>query len=156
MGSEMCIRDSACDITEIFQEGVRIPPLKIFENDKPSEVFFKLMRTNVRVPQKVLGDINSQIAACRRGERGFLELVERYGFENLKAQMKDLLDYSEELTRAELSSLPDGEWEFEDFMDDDGFDPDPIRLHCKLTKKKDEILIDFRESSKQVKGSIKT
>ncbi len=145
---------NACDNTEIFQEGVRIPPLRIFENDKPSEVFFKLMRTNVRVPQKVLGDINSQVAACRRGERGFLELVERYGFENLKAQMKDLLDYSEELTRAELSSLPDGEWEFEDFMDDDGFDPDPIRLHCKLTKKKDEILIDFRESSKQVKGSI--
>ena len=145
---------NACDNTEIYQEGVRIPPLRIFSNDEPDEVFFKLMRANVRVSEKVLGDIMATIAACRRGEEGLRALACRYGVEALKGYMKDLIDYAEELTRAELRSLPDGRWEFEDFLDDDGFQEEPIRIHVELTKEGDKITADFRGTSPQVKGSI--
>ncbi len=145
---------NACDNTEIYQEGVRIPPLRIFSNDKPDEVFFKLMRANVRVSEKVLGDIMALIAACRRGEAGLRALANRYGVEALKGYMDDLIDYAEELTRAELRSLPNGRWTFEDFLDDDGFQEEPIRIHVELTKEDDKLTANFRGTSPQVKGSI--
>ncbi|MGI9332469.1 MAG: hydantoinase B/oxoprolinase family protein, partial [Gammaproteobacteria bacterium] len=145
---------NACDNTEIYQEGVRIPPLRIVSRDKPDEVFFKMMRTNVRVPEKVLGDIMATVAACRRGEEGLCALARTYGAEALKGYMKDLVDYAEELTRAELRSLPDGSWAFEDFLDDDGFQEEPIRIRVTLTKQGDELTADFRGTSPQVKGSI--
>ena len=145
---------NACDNTEIYQEGVRIPPLRIFSNDEPDEVFFKLMRANVRVSEKVLGDIMATVAACRHGEKGLRALARRYGVDAVKGYMEDLVEYAEELTRAELHSLPDGRWEFEDFLDDDGFQEDPIRIHVALTKEGDTLQADFGGTSPQVKGSI--
>ncbi len=145
---------NACDNTEIYQEGVRIPPLRIIERNKPNEVFFKLMRANVRVPEKVLGDIMATVAACRRGEEGLLGLAEKYGATQLRRYMKDLMDYAEALTRAELRALPEGQWEFEDFLDDDGFQTEPIRIRVRLTKEDDHLLADFTGTSPQVKGSI--
>ena len=145
---------NACDNVEIYQEGVRIPPVRIFTNDEPDDVFFKMMRANVRVPEKVLGDIMATVAACRRGEEGLKTLARTHGVESLRAQMSDLMDYAEELTRAELRALPDGQWEFEDFLDDDGFQEEPIRIHVVLTKEGDEITADFRGTDAQVKGSI--
>ena len=145
---------NACDNTEIYQEGVRIPPIRIFSNDEPDDAFFRLMRANVRVPEKVLGDIMATVAACRRGEEGLTALARSYGPEPLKGYMDDLLDYAEELTRAELRSLPNGRWEFEDFLDDDGFQEEPIRIRVALTKEDGELVADFRGTSPQVRGSI--
>ena len=145
---------NACDNTEIYQEGVRIPPLRIFSNDEPDEVFFKMMRANVRVSEKVLGDIMATVAACRHGEKGLAALARRYGVDALKGYMEDLVEYAEELTRAELRSLPDGRWEFEDFLDDDGFQEEPIRIRVALTKEGDTLQADFAGTSPQVKGSI--
>ena len=145
---------NACDNTEIYQEGVRIPPVKIAQQGQLDELFLKLMRANVRVPQKVLGDIMASIAACRRGEQGFQALANRYGATELRASTIDLIDYAEELTRAELRELPDGQWEFEDYLDDDGFQEQPIRIFVSLAKQGDEITVDFRGTDPQVKGSI--
>ena len=145
---------NACDNTEIYQEGVRIPPLRIIDAGVPNEIFFKMMRANVRVPEKVLGDIMATISACRRGEEGLQTLARTYGVESLEYQMKDLIDYADELTRAELRTLPDGRWSFEDFLDGDGFQEEPIRIFVTLNKEDDELTVDFRGTSPQVKGSI--
>ena len=145
---------NACDSTEIYQEGVRIPPLKIGTEGRLDDIFLKLMRANVRVPQKVLGDIMASIAACRRGESGLQALANNHGVAALRASTLDLIDYAEELTRAELLELPDGQWDFEDFLDDDGFQENPIRIVATLVKKNDELTVDFRGTDRQVKGAI--
>jgi len=145
---------NACDNTEIFQEGLRIPPLKLFDRGTPNETLFKLLNLNVRIPEKVFGDVMATVAACRRGERGVLELSARYGTDTIVRDMRDLQDYSEKITRAELGEFPDGEWEFEDYIDNDGFDPAPIRILVKLTKVGTDLHVDFSGTSGQVKGSI--
>jgi len=147
---------NASDSTEIFQEGLRIPPLKLFDRGVPNETLFKILRTNVRVPDLVIGDVMATVAACRRGETGLLELVDRYGADALRVDAKDLLDYSEELTRDELRALPDGEWDFEDFLDGDGFVSRPIRIYVRLTKSGGQLPADSRGTSKQVMGAINT
>lgn len=145
---------NASDNTEIYQEGVRIPPVRIIAAGQPNEVFFKMMRANVRLPEKVLGDIMAIIAACRQGAKGLAALAQIHGAQALQHQLNDLIDYAEELARAELRLLPDGKWSFEDFIDDDGFQDEPIRIFVELTKTADELTADFRGTSPQVKGSI--
>jgi len=145
---------NACDNTEIFQEGLRIPPLRIIDQGKPSDLFFDILKLNVRVPETVIGDVNATIAACIRGERALIALAKKHGPDRIATDMANLLDYSEKLTRAELAAFPDGAWEFEDFLDDDGFSEDPIRLFARVIKKGSEITVDFTGTSRQVKGSI--
>ena len=112
---------NACDNTEIFQEGLRIPPMRIVDQGVPVDAFFDILRLNVRVPETVLGDVKATIAACLRGENGLLTLIAKHGADTIVADMVDLLDYSEDLARAEIAAFPDGSWAFEDFLDDDGF-----------------------------------
>lgn len=145
---------NACDNTEIFQEGLRIPPLRLIEGGRMNESVYEILRLNVRVPDKVIGDLNATIAACTRGERGMQALARKYGQDVLIADMNHLLDYTEVLTREEFRSLADGTWEFEDFLDDDGFSDDPIRIFARITKKGTDLTVDFTGTSKQVKGSI--
>jgi N-methylhydantoinase B len=145
---------NACDNTEIYQEGLRIPPLKLFERGVPNETIFTLLEINVRVPDKVLGDVRAQIAALHMGEREFLQLVQEYGLEELQGYMTDILDYTERFTRAEIEALPDGEYTFTEYIDDDGIDPEPIRIHLTLTIQGDTITADFTGTSPQCKGSI--
>ena len=145
---------NACDNTEIYQEGLRIPPLKLFERGNPNQTLFRLLQQNVRVPDKVLGDLWAQIAALYGGERELLQLAQEHGAEELQGYMDELMEYTERLTRAEISALPQGEAEFTDYIDDDGIDPGPIRIHVKLTFKGDEVYADFTGTSPQCKGSI--
>jgi N-methylhydantoinase B len=145
---------NACDSTEIYQEGLRIPPVKLYERGVPNDTLFRLLEKNVRVPATVLGDVMAEVAACRSGEREFLKLVERYGVEALQEHMRDLLDYTEALTRAELRALPDGEVDFADYIDDDGITPDPIKIQVKLIKQGDSLTADFTGTSPQCKGAI--
>ncbi len=145
---------NACDNTEIYQEGLRIPPLRLFARGEPDEAIFALLETNVRVPEKVLGDVRAQIAALHMGEREFMQLVEEYGADALQDYMRDILDDTERFTREEIGALPDGTYAFTEYLDDDGIDPDPIKIQLALTIDGERIIADFAGTSPQCKGSI--
>jgi N-methylhydantoinase B len=145
---------NASDSTEIYAEGLRIAPLKLYDRGQPNTTLFTMIERNVRVPQKVLGDLRAQLSACHVAERQFVKLVRRYGAETLERYLTELLDYSERLTRAEIAALPDGVYTFEDWIDDDGIDDRPIPLRVTVTVQGDELICDFTGSSPQVKGAI--
>jgi N-methylhydantoinase B len=146
---------NASDSTEIYQEGLRIPPMYMYEQGKRNETLFSLIEANVRVPVKVFGDIRAQLAACNIAERQFLELVAEHGVETMTNFLVDFVDYTERVTKAALLELPDGEWSFEDWIDDDGVDVGkPIRLFVTFKKQGDRMFADWSGTSDQVKGAI--
>ena len=146
---------NASDSTEIFQEGLRIPPIKLYMGGELNETMWRLIEKNVRIPIQVLGDMRAQLSACTIAENQFLELVGRFGLETTRFYMGEVIDHTERLARAAIRKLPDGEFAFEDWVDDDGIDRDrAIRLLCKITKRDDAIKVDWAGSSEQVKGAI--
>lgn len=145
---------NACDNTEIYQEGLRIPPIKLYDKDVRNDAVWQIIRKNVRVPQIVHGDVLAQISALKQGEKDILQLVEEYSVEDLKIYMDDIIDYTERLTKSEIGLLPNGSWEFTDYVDDDGINPDPIKIKVKVTIEGEEMLVDFTGTSPQAKGSI--
>ena len=106
---------NACDNTEIYQEGLILPPLKLYEEGELNKAVWRILEKNVRV--------QALLAAVRFGERDLLRFVDEYGLEEMKSYMADILDTTEALTRAEISSLPQGEWSFVDHIDNDGTSP---------------------------------
>jgi N-methylhydantoinase B len=140
--------------TEIYQEGLRIPMLKLYDAGRPNEAIFALVEHNVRVPDLVLGDLRAEIAAARTGERVFLGLVEKYGAPQLRRYMAELLDYTEALARAEITALPDGTVTFTDHIDNDSVTDLPVVIQVALTAKGDQVEVDFAGSSPQVSGGI--
>ena len=144
----------ACDSTEIYQEGLRIPPTKLYERGIPNETLFRLIRANSRVPEILVGDIEAFGSACHIGEIRLLELVKTYGWEFLSPYLNELLDYAERLTRAEIKKLPDGEYEFTDYLDDDGRNSDPVPIRLKITVNGDDITYDFTGTGQQVQGAM--
>lgn len=146
---------NASDSTEIYQEGLRIPPLKLYERGQRNETLWTLIETNVRIPVQVFGDLRAQLAACHIAENQFDDLVRRYGTDKVERYMAEVIDYAERLTRAAIAELPDGEVSFEDWIDDDGIDVgQPIRLFVTLRKQGDGMVVDWTGSSEQVKGAI--
>jgi N-methylhydantoinase B len=146
---------NASDSTEIYAEGLRIPPLKLYERGVPNTTLFRMIDRNVRVPGRVLGDIRSQLAACEIAARGMTDLVARYGADSVVALMAATMDYSERLTRHCLSELPDGEATFTDWIDDDQIDIGvPIPLVCTVRKRGDAMEVDWTGSAAQVRGAI--
>ncbi|HEY8477746.1 MAG TPA: hydantoinase B/oxoprolinase family protein, partial [Chloroflexota bacterium] len=145
---------NACDSTEVYQEGLRVPPIRLYDRGEPNEGFLRLLEKNVRIPTKVLGDLRAQLAACHIGEQGLLEIVDRFGLATVLGAFDDLLDYSERLARVEIAKLPDGRYEFVDYLDDDGIDPDPIPIRVAVTVAGDRMTVDFTGSAPQVKGAI--
>ncbi len=146
---------NASDSTEIYAEGLRIPPLKLYERGKPNDTLFRMIDRNVRLPGRVLGDIRSQLAACEIAARGMADLVTRYGADGIVSLMNATMDYSERLTRHCLSELPDGEVTFTDWIDDDQIDAGkPIPLVCTIRKHGDSMEVDWTGSAPQVKGAI--
>ena len=145
----------SCESTEVYQEGLRIPPMKLYERGVPNNSVFEIIKANSRVPTVVVGDIEAYRSACYIGEKRFLELSQKYGWGTLSVYLDELLDYAERLTRAEIRDMPDGEYEYTDYIDDDGIDVGiPVKLHLKITVKGDEITYDFTGTSAQVKGAI--
>ena len=140
--------------TEIYQEGLRIPTLKLFERGIPNEAIFALIEKAVRVPDKVLGDLRATIAAANTGERTYQQLVSRYGAETLRDYMDELLNYSERLAREDIRSLPNGVYEFTSHIDHDSVDPAPVVFHVAVTIKDDTVEVDFEGTSPQVRGGI--
>ena len=145
---------NASDSTEIYQEGLRLPPLKLYDRGEPDEALFRIIEKNVRVPDKVIGDLHSQVSGCHIGEGGLLDIIDGYGLERYRSLTEALLDHTERVTRAEIRTFPDGVYEFYDHIDGDGMGSGPIRIQLALTKKDDAFTADFTGTSPQVRGSI--
>lgn len=145
---------NAADSTEIFQEGLRIPPTKLYKAGEENETLFEIIKKNVRLPDLVLGDLGAQLATCNIGERELVRLFDRYGEQGLRDYFDELLDYGERLTRKAIEAWPDGTYEFLDHIDNDGFCETPIPIKCAVTVKGDRLSVDFEGSSPQVRGAI--
>jgi N-methylhydantoinase B len=146
---------NASDSTEIYAEGLRIPPLKLYERGVANATLFRIIDRNVRMPNRVLGDLRSQLAACEIAARGMVDIVARYGAEQVRALMVATMDYSERLTRHCLAQLADGEATFTDWIDDDQIDlGKPIKLVCTVRKQGETMEVDWTGSAPQVKGAI--
>ena len=145
---------NASDSTECFQEGLRIPPLKLYEAGQRNESLWKIIEKNVRAPILLQGDLRAQLSACHTAETGLIDLFKAYGASNSLAYMNDVIEYTERLTRAAIRELPDGTYDFEDWLDDDGIVDQPIRLKVSVRKKGDQIVADWTGSSPQVKGAL--
>lgn len=145
---------AACDNTEIFQDGLRIPPLKLYDRGMPNEAIFEILEKNVRVPVMLMGDLRANLAACKTGEKGMIELASQYGPEQLDLYYRELLDYTERMIRAEITKWRDGVYTFTDHLDDDGVDPVPIPIVITMTVHGDSVTIDFTGTSDQVRGGI--
>ena len=145
---------NASDSTEIFQEGIRIPAVKLYERGRPNDMLFRLIEKNVRVPDIVRGDIEAQYAACRVGERELSKLLRLYGRDTAHGYLSELMDYAERLTRGEISEWPDGTYRFTDHIDDDGFSDRPIPISVAITVEGDRLVIDYAGSSPQVNAAL--
>jgi N-methylhydantoinase A/oxoprolinase/acetone carboxylase beta subunit/N-methylhydantoinase B/oxoprolinase/acetone carboxylase alpha subunit len=142
----------ACDSTEVFQEGLRLPWLKLHDRGEPVELVFELLRANVRQPRELLGDLAAQVAACHIGDRGLQELRARY--ERLTDLMAGLLDHTEALLRAEIAAWPDGTSTFTDYLDSDGIDVCAVPITVNLTVDGDSVVADFSDSAPMVRGAL--
>jgi N-methylhydantoinase B len=146
---------NASDSTEIYQEGLRIPPLKLYDRGVLNTTLEALIKINVRVPDRVWGDLSAQFAAAQVGKRGLEKLMQRYGADDVDAYMQELLDYAERLTRQEIKTWPKGTYHFTDYIDDDGFSDTPIPIKVAITVNGDgTLLVDYTGSSPQVKGAL--
>jgi N-methylhydantoinase B len=139
---------------EIFQEGLIIPPIKVIKEGKIDDSIFRMILANVRTPWERQGDLLAQIASNQRGEKRMLEMIHRYGLEEIIAAEDQLLEYSERMTRSFLSTLSSGEYHFTDVLDDDGLGGTSIPITVKLTIQGDSALVDFSGSAPQQSGSV--
>jgi N-methylhydantoinase B len=141
---------------EIYQEGLRIPPVLLMRAGELDPGVHAMLLANVRTPREREGDLAAQIGACRVGERRILEVVEKYGLAKVESLTGELIAYSERLVRAELRNLLAGSFRAEDFLDDDGVTAGPIRIAVTLTfdPAQATATIDFTGSASQVQGSV--
>jgi N-methylhydantoinase B len=144
----------AGDATEIYQEGLRIPPIKLFDEGRLNERLFALIAANIRQPDQTIGDLRAQAAALEIGRNGILELVERYGAKTFSDCMADAVDASEMRIRARLRELPSGTYIGEYFIDDDGLSDERIRIAVKLTIDNGSIHVDFTGTDGQRRAPI--
>jgi N-methylhydantoinase B len=149
---------------EIYQEGFRIPPVKIVQEGKMDRDVLALLLNNVRTPEEREGDLGAQIAACHTGSRRLTEICARYGVDRTKSAARELLAYSQELMRAFLLQVPPGNYYAEDFLDNDGITDKPVKIAVTVRvgpgvtrsrlPRKPTVTIDFTGSDLQVEGSV--
>ena len=139
--------------TDIFSEGLQIPILKYQNRGKVNTDLTEIIRQNVRLPSRAMGDLRAQVTAVKTGERRFLELIERYGRDAVLSAIAAIMDHADKAARARTRSIPDGVYEAESFMDDDGIEiGKPIPIRVKVEVKGDAMVVDLTEVSKQVRG----
>ena len=139
---------------EVFQEGLRIPPVKILERGRLSHSVTALILANVRTAGEREGDLTAQIAACRIGERRLGEIVGKYGRREVAVYGRHLLEYSAAMTRAALRRIPNGTYRGEDFLDDDGISTEPLRIAVTIRVRGQTAEVDFTGSAPQCAGSV--
>lgn len=142
------------DSTEIFQEGLQFPCIKLFEKGKINQPLVDLIKANVRFPDLSIGDMWAQVAGLKTGEKRFTELCDKYGKEIVVSAIERMLKTSEEISRNEVRKIPDGVYEASDFIDDDGLSDEPLEIKVKVTIDGDRFICDFSGSHEQVLGPI--
>jgi N-methylhydantoinase B len=141
-------------MTEIYQEGLRIPVMRLYRRGEPDSELFDLLLLNMRLPTERRGDLNAQIAACRLGVARMQQLFARHGSGAIEAAFAQILTRSQARVRAAIASIPDGCYRFEDVLDDDGLQQRDIAFRLCVTKHGSSIVFDFTGSSPQVPGNV--
>ena len=139
---------------EIFQEGLRIPILKLFDKGHANEAIFSLIKINTRMPDSLMGDLRAQVSACTTGDKGMISLVNKYGGDSFREHCEALHDYAEKIIRKQIAELPDGTYKYEDYLDGVGEDPEPIKFCVSVNIKGNHVNIDWTGTSPQVKAAI--
>jgi N-methylhydantoinase B/oxoprolinase/acetone carboxylase alpha subunit len=139
---------------EIYQEGIRIPPVLLVRAGRMDRELLDLILSNVRTPVEREGDLLAQLMAIKRGEQRLLELTAKYGLPTLRRNMTALKDYSERMMRAAIRRLPAGTYRAEDYLDNDGITNRPVKIAAAVTIQGDSAVIDFTGSDAQVEGSV--
>lgn len=142
------------DSRTVHQEGIMIPGEKIVRRGEPNEELLRILRANSRAPATIMGDFNAEVAALRTGVRRVTELHHKYGTGTVEAAIARILAAGEEQARVAVRALPDGAWEAEEWMDNDGVNDDLVRLHVRLSVEGDRMEVDYSGSSEQVDGPI--
>ena len=143
------------DSVDVFQEGLLMPGVKVYKAGKLDQEVVNLLRFNSRMPDRIIGDMNAQISACRTGERRMEELVNRFGLDTFHEAVEAILDHGERLARSRLAELPNGTWEAEDWADDDGIDRDTkLLMKVKVTVTDDEFIVDWSGSNPATLGPM--
>ena len=141
--------------TEIHQEGLRLPPLKLYDRGEPNQTLFTILKAASRTPEIVLADISAYVGACIVAEQRFLELVKAHGVKTLDYYLSGLLDYTERMACAEIRSMCDGKYYFEDKLDDDGINPEnKITIRLAITVEGENLIYDFDGTDAQVASSM--
>jgi N-methylhydantoinase B len=139
--------------TDIFSEGLQLPIVKYQRAGVVNEELVEIIRMNVRIPERAMGDLRAQVTAVKTGERRFLELLDRYGHDPVMSAIRTIMDQSEATARAHTRSIPDGVYEAESFMDDDGVEiGKPVPIRVKVIVKGEDMTIDLSQVSRQVRG----
>ena len=139
--------------TDIYSEGLQMPIVKIYRRGQINEELVAIIKSNVRLPERAMGDFRAQVAAVKTGEKRFVEMIRKYGRDEVLGSIDSIMDQSEAVTRERVRQIPDGVYEAESFMDDDGISvgtPVPIRVRVEV--KGDRMTVDLTEVSKQVGG----
>jgi len=139
---------------EIYQEGLRIPPVRLFAEGVRNEDLWKTLLANVRTPVERAGDLDAQLAALHTGETRLLEMVERKGATEVLAAMEGLIAYADRLVLVGVRAIPDGRYEAVDFMDDDGFGSGPVPIRLAMDVDGDSLVLDFAGTATQTRGGI--
>ncbi len=139
---------------EIYQEGLIIPPLKLIQGGRINQEIMKLILANVRTPEERTGDLLAQIAANQRGVTRLQEIITRYGLVEVSLYMEELMAYTERMTRSLIRNLPNGAYQFTDYLDDDGISEERIPITVKIIIHEDEATVDFSGSAVQQEGSL--
>ncbi len=140
--------------TEIFQEGLILPPLKLIRKGRMDEDILSLILSNVRTPDERKGDLLAQVAACDKGRQRILEAVGKYGLAKILRYSNLIQDYTEKFLKQAIREIPDGAYSFVDHLDDDGISGDPVRIAVQIRIRGSRAVIDFCGSAPQVKGSV--
>ncbi|MEM6799433.1 MAG: hydantoinase B/oxoprolinase family protein [Planctomycetota bacterium] len=141
-------------VHEIYQEGIQIPPVRIFRRGDFAGELLSLIEQNVRTQDELRGDLLAQYAAGQTAEARVVEMIEREGADTVAFYAEQLLDYAERCMRAGIAGLPDGVYRFEDFLDDDGMTNEPVKIAVAVTIDGEELTADFTGSSPQVRGPL--
>lgn len=141
-------------LDEIYKEGLRIPVMRLYRRGQRDEDLMRLLLLNMRLPDERRGDLNAQISACRLGENRVADLLKDYGGDALRSIFRAITERTELRMRRAIAALPDGEWSFTDYMDDDGTGTEDIRIQLKIVKTGERIRFDFTGTDPQVPGNF--
>ena len=142
------------DATEIFQEGLVLPPCRLVHKGEWNQDLISLILKNVRMPRHTVGDLQAMLAAGEVGKRRYFEMVAEYGADSIQRHIDEIMDRTERQTRAKIEEIPDGTYSFQDWLDNDGVVPDVMhKIVASVTVKGSEMVIDFEGTDPQLKGA---